>query len=319
MEKATAGDLLVLGLRPDNSIIVLIAESGTTIEGQVVYLFDKPAEDTPEYIIKTDTSNIETGFAERIILDQIGIDSFKIVDETILDKMVEKFGVNFPPTKVFSAFSRSTLQIEPRENPDNALLKWLEREETLFRMFEQYQLETIIKKGFNSVDDFVQLAISVINRRKSRAGLSLQNHLEQIFVDYNLSFSAQKITENRSKPDFVFPDINLYHRLSDDELVEKLVTVLGAKYSCKDRWRQILSEAGRVTTKYLITIEPGITGNQTNEMQNNQLRLVVPQEIHKSYNSVQRQWLLTLNDFIKLVAEKEVMGKDYLKGNIGLC
>ncbi|MDD2620460.1 MAG: type II restriction endonuclease [Syntrophomonadaceae bacterium] len=313
MEKAAAGDLLILGLRPDKSIIVVIAEAGTTIEKQFIYLFKKPAEDTPGYTINMETSNIETGFVERIILEQIGIDIVEKVDESILDKIIEKFGAGFPSTKVFSEFSRSTLPVNTKYNPDHALVKWLEREEALFRMFEQYQLETIVKHGFNSVDDFVQLAISVINRRKSRAGLSLQNHLEQIFVDYNLSFSAQKVTENRAKPDFVFPDIDLYHRLSDDELVEELVTVLGAKYSCKDRWRQILSEAGRVKTKYLITIEPGITSNQTDEMHNNQLRLVVPEEIHKSYNPLQRQWLLTLDDFIKLTAEREVKGKDYNK------
>ena len=59
-----------------------------------------------------------------------------------------------------------------------------------------------------------------------------------------------------------------------DYPVAKL-TMLGAKSSCKDRWRQVLSEAARLSHKHLIMLEPGITRTQTDEMQQSNLQLIV--------------------------------------------
>ncbi len=42
-------------------------------------------------------------------------------------------------------------------------------------------------------------------RRKSRAGLALENHLEALFKALDLRFDRGKETENRNKPDFLFP------------------------------------------------------------------------------------------------------------------
>ena len=39
----------------------------------------------------------------------------------------------------------------------------------------------VITKGFQSVDEFVRVANVVLNRRKSRAGKSLEHHLSAIF------------------------------------------------------------------------------------------------------------------------------------------
>ncbi len=55
--------------------------------------------------------------------------------------------------------------------------------------------------------------------------------------------------------------------------------MLGVKSTCKDRWRQVLSEAARIPDKCLLTVEPGISENQTNEMQANRLQLVLPGEV----------------------------------------
>lgn len=47
------------------------------------------------------------------------------------------------------------------------------------------------------------------------------------------------------KPDFVFPNGECYHKL---EFPGDLLTILGAKSTCKDRWRQVLNE-GRQDTQ----------------------------------------------------------------------
>ncbi len=77
--------------------------------------------------------------------------------------------------------------------------------------------------------------------------------------------------------------------------------MLGVKSTCKDRWRQVLSEAVRINEKHLFTLEPAISQNQTNEMESNNLRLVIPEGIHHTYNSEQKNWLLNLAEFLYMI------------------
>ena len=72
--------------------------------------------------------------------------------------------------------------------------------------------------------------------RKSRAGKSLEHHLADIFTHNQLLFEEQVITEENKKPDFVFPNGKCYHNIT---FPGELLTVLGAKTTCKDRWRQV--------------------------------------------------------------------------------
>ena len=81
--------------------------------------------------------------------------------------------------------------------------------------------------------------------------------------------------------------------------------MLGAKSTCKDRWRQVLSEAKRIERKHLLTLESSISENQTNEMKDNKLQLVLPLAIHETYSSNQRQWLYSVKMFLDEVKEKQ--------------
>lgn len=77
---------------------------------------------------------------------------------------------------------------------------------------------------------------ALLNRRKSRAGKSLEHHLATLFAAAQLRFEAQPLTEVGKRPDFLFPNGEAYHDWSFP--TEKLV-FLGAKTTCKDRWRQV--------------------------------------------------------------------------------
>ena len=81
--------------------------------------------------------------------------------------------------------------------------------------------------------------------------------------------------------------------------------MLGAKRTCKDRWRQVLAEADRIRSKHLFTLEPGITTAQTDEMKANSLQLVIPRDVHRTYSATQRKWLMNLGAFIDLVKVKQ--------------
>ena len=158
-------------------------------------------------------------------------------------------------------------------------------EYTLFRALEYDRYGDIITRGFTSVDEFVYVANMVLNRRKSRAGKSLEHHLAAIFDGNELEYSAQAVTEGNKKPDFIFPSKEAYHnsRFSVDNLIS-----LAAKTTCKDRWRQVLNEADRLKgrPKYLCTLQQGISGAQMDEMQAENVILVVPQPYIKTYLSV---------------------------------
>jgi hypothetical protein len=83
------------------------------------------------------------------------------------------------------------------------------------------------------------------------------------------------------------------------------LAILGAKATCKDRWRQILGEADRVSQKHLVTLEPSISVHQTDEMRTRDVVLILSVAIHQTYTPAQRDWLWTLGDFIEDIRSRQ--------------
>ena len=238
------------------------------------------------------------------------VDTFYHRSEWNLKKLriFEKFGKRFPSTNLFSEFARSTVkEASAVEEPDITLLLWMEREELLFKTLEKYLVEEKLQEGFGNkgldVDDFIYFSLSVHNRRKSRAGYAFENHLSVIFESNKVSYSWGKVTELNKKPDFIFPGIKQYHAKSFDT---SLLTMLGVKTSAKDRWRQVLSEAAKIKHKHLITLEPAISKNQTDEMISDNLQLVIPQGIFETYSKEQQKQIISLSDFINHVSKNQI-------------
>ncbi|ECF2367238.1 TPA: type II restriction endonuclease [Salmonella enterica] len=181
-------------------------------------------------------------------------------------------------------------------DPDEQLIDRRRVEYDIFLLVEEMHVLDIIKKGFNSVDDFIALANSVSNRRKSRAGKSLELHLEQLFLEHGLTqFATQCVTEGNKKPDFLFPSSDAYH---DKTFPDEKLHMLAVKTTCKDRWRQVLNEANRIQSIHLFTLQEGVSLAQFNEMQQARVTLVVPSSLHKKYPETVRPELMTLGHFI---------------------
>ena len=300
-EKAVAGDLLIIGRQSDDSLMVIIAKEGTSFESQMFWLFGIADDLRRGFGFRSIESNEQIGFASGLILEELGIEVAPVGDEW-LDEMLVRFNGAFPSTRVFSEFARETIgDIAVSADPDVTLISWMEREELLFKTMERHIVSEKLRTGFD-VDEFISYSLSVQNRRKSRTGLALENHLEVIFVDSSITYSRGKETENKAKPDFLFPGIDCYH---DVNFPLARLSMLAVKSTCKDRWRQALSEAERIRRKHLLTLEPGISVNQTNEMEANKLKLVVPKAIHQSYKPEQRDWLMDLNSFIQLIRTRQ--------------
>lgn len=77
--------------------------------------------------------------------------------------------------------------------------------------------------------------------------------------------------------------------------------MLGGKTTCKDRWRQVLSEANRIPSKHLVTPEAAISKAQLEEMRSHALHLVIPSAIHAIYPAGNRGYLMTVQHFIQAV------------------
>lgn len=232
-------------------------------------------------------------------------------EDTAIRKFINGLGSDeFPSSDVMSsaarmiayaAFSSKDYQVS---NPDRALLQWTDEEYKLFRALEQARYGSIIFRGFDSVDEFVVVANKVLNRRKSRAGKSLEHHLAAIFDGNEIEYTAQARTEGRKRPDFIFPSEDAYHDISFP--IEKL-TSLAAKTTCKDRWRQILNEADRLRDgrKYLCTLQQGISGAQMDEMEAEKVTLVVPKSYISTYPKDRQDRIWTIKKFVDYVKEKQ--------------
>ena len=149
-----------------------------------------------------------------------------------------------------------------------------------------------------------ELANQVLNRRRSRAGKSLEHHLSSLFTGNSITFTSQGITEGNKKPDFIFPSIESYHNAAFP--VEKLAS-LAAKTTCKDRWRQVLNEADRLRSqnKFLCTLQQGISSAQLEEMKNEKVVLVVPAKYIKTYPQKYQTDIWSVKKFIEYIKEIE--------------
>lgn len=307
-EMMRAGDTLFLALHRDGSILVVITPEGT-IRNQLIWLFGLVEQ--PEFAFTfqeiNEGSGAELDFAARYILDELGIEPDE-PEADFLDTLVEPFGFTFPKTRVFSDLARSSLpDVSAHDDPDRALIEWIDREEQLFRRLERRIVAARIGDGFSApvgadVDGFLSFSLSVQNRRKSRSGQALEHHLEAVFAAQDVQYDRGAETENRNKPDFIFPGREQY---MDTNYPSGRLTMLGAKSTLKDRWRQVLSEAERIDRKHLLTLEPGISENQTDEMEAKNLQLVVPRAMHSTYRTRQQAWLMDVAAFIALVRGRQ--------------
>lgn len=305
---AAPNDLFIMAIKNDGKAFIIIARQNSTAEHQLAWLFNLPEHSGKSFAVQEESDNdsIKTGIFSQHLLEQLGI-ILPSTEESCLEEMLSKFNGNFPSTLEFSAFAREKVgDFDAYDNrADDVLSTWMQKEESLFRTLERHLVGKRIDDGFSGdtrVDDFISYSLSVQNRRKSRAGSALENHLSFLFERLNIKFSRTSQTEGHSKPDFLFPGIEEYKNPS---FPARNLTMLGVKTTCKDRWRQILAEADRIEEKHLFTLQSGISQNQTDEMDAHKVQLVIPRQIHSSFSLAQQGKLMNLDDFVGLVRERQ--------------
>lgn len=297
-------DCLLIAKNANDEALVIIAKAESLILSDVLWLFGLTQDVKAgkfQYIPTEDLDKKEVPASVSWLLEMLGIPMPSTTDN--LAEMQERFGLEFPDTVTFSAFARSKSNFPHAldGSADDVLYDWYNTEEHLFTIFEEAIIEKRIEAGFTP-KSFIEYALSVLNRRKSRAGQGLENHLSQLFTDHQIRYSRTPVTENKSKPDFLFPSISNYR---DPNFPAELLHMLGVKTTCKDRWRQVLVEADRIPHKHLLTLQGAISVNQTSEMQHHNLQLVVPKAIHSSYTPAQQSWLMSVTQFLEILSRAD--------------
>ena len=224
-------------------------------------------------------------------------------DSAQIDQALRQFAESvseFPTTAVIAQETQRVLCTcvagFDRLDPDIALLKLLETEYALFKLVERQLCTPDIVHPFLSVDEFLKTANSILQRRKSRAGRSMELHCQYVLSRAGVPFEAQPAIDG--EPDVIIPNAAAYH---DIGYPDEKIFVLGVKRTCKDRWRQVTQEARRISAKYIITIQNGISLTQLRSMEESGITLVVPKPLHREYPSEFRPKLLSIKDFIDRV------------------
>jgi hypothetical protein len=302
LKRVHEGDLLVLVCRRDGTVDALLLQKGSGWERAVRQLFRlEEASSSFRILSQEELSRDDLGFLERRVLEEIGFEDELPVLASDEEMVLSTFGEEFPGTRTMSDFARSHVETGDAD-PDEMLAAWISREEQLFKALENIIVSKRLEAGFASTEDFIRYSLSVQNRRKSRMGYALQNHLEEIFRRHHLKFTPQARTERNNSPDFIFPSETEYR---NPLFEQSMLVMLGVKSSAKDRWRQILSEADRIPQKHLFTLEPGISSSQTSEMMQKRLELVIPRMLHSTYKPEQLGIIQSLADFISYVSYKQ--------------
>ncbi|MGV3460764.1 MAG: type II restriction endonuclease [Flavobacterium sp.] len=290
LQDENIGDLLIISRHPDKSYHAFILQSDediddflaalnispTDVNGIIPKQFQQSAEERLLECFTAFLKALPAGFPTTIDLATNArncyLNSYKITQKTI------------------------------HQDPDRELINWIDSEFQLFKFIENDRYTQRIQTPFETVEELIVTANTILNRRKSRAGKSLEHHLAEIFRNFDLQFSSQAVTEDNKKPDFLFPSEEQYHNSAFDE---RKRIMLASKTTCKDRWRQILNEADKIKTKHLFTLQQGISSNQLEEMYKHDVCLVVPQPYLKSFPEKFRPQILTLDKFVNFAKQNQ--------------
>jgi hypothetical protein len=279
-ERGQEGDGLFIVLLPNHTLLCILVAAGSTTEAQLLWLFGLPHLGDQVEVAHDFTKDVR-GLSWSVVslLELLGIE-VDDRDDTDLELVLRLNKGNFPKTRQLSGLAREIAAApNPLDDPDGALLAWFETEHRLFRLMERHDVSARLREGFIhpnqdvDVDGFLQYSLSVQNRRKSRAGYALENHFEAVLQAWNIPYTRAPVTEGQNRPDFILPGIEHYR---DPTYPDRGLRMVACKSSCKERWRQILTEANRIWPKHLLTLDVAISANQLDEIKRENVHLTIP-------------------------------------------
>lgn len=288
IERAKPDDLAVFGMLKDGRLLILMAARGSSAESRTRWLFGIDPDTTSKIQLYDRTTEDLDAFSVQV-LGLMGIE-VRPKDDVLVAKMVDRWGYAFPTGREFARWAEDSLtDLNPAtDDPDTVLMAYYEQEYRLFTLFEEaviqheYDEAPFVHDGRMDVPAFTTFYKHVRNRRVSRAGTSLEQHVERILTARHIQYTAQGKTEGSKKPDFLFPSVEAYHAAEYDS---SQLRMLASKTSTKDRWRQVIDEAAKINHKHLLTIAPaGVSREQNAQMVEAGITLVMPEKIRATHD-----------------------------------
>jgi hypothetical protein len=307
-----SGDLMLIAVLPNDELAVMLTPKGSYREGQIAALFGITDGDSQAVNVRSFSSDSAIGFIASTILDELGLarstpaggtDAEQV--ERIAAELASAFPLALPSGAQVSARVHERItDVDPVADPDGALVRWVEAEAAVFRLWEDARIRMRIEAGFvdesgkTSVDAFRDFTMKLRQSRVSRAGGALQTHVARVLRAHRVAFEAQATTENGERPDFLFPGAAAYH---DAAFPSESLHMLAVKFTLKDRWRQVLNEAGRIRPKHLLTMDASLTGKTLEAIRRAEIALVIAREVREFYPENLRTGLMSLGALIDWV------------------
>jgi hypothetical protein len=304
-----SGDLMVIAKAHNDQLFVFLLPSGSDAEAQLRLLFELDLSASAEVRTREITASERVGFLTANILDALGISSPLPElddDEARIAALSLEFSEEFPDSlpsgaKVAQKIQEMLKDVDAVADPDGTLVRWIEAEDAVFRRWEDGLIRRRLLQGFSTSDGepdvqaFRKFSMAIRQSRVSRAGGALQQHAAKILRLNRIRFDEQAVVDHGEKPDFLFPGLSAYR---DPIFPASDLRMLGAKFTAKDRWRQVLNEASRISPKHLLTLEATISSKQLHLMQKASLIPVLPQPYLEKYSSSDQEMLVSLAGFI---------------------
>lgn len=284
---ARVDDLMLL-FRPDarsTDLVAVIARQGTVVERA---LAKQLAGCEPEELgarLFVDSGNIDPSTRRLLLRALKDSDSPFEVTETavqshpLFDRLVG-YGA-MPSTKEMAAAARQILAdlgVTPLD-PDEFVQTALDVETALFMAIESEmgdrELNEVVREGRYDFHKVMQICTSFSQRRRSRRGQSLENHFRYVLEDLKIPHGYQCVTERGRKPDFIFPSCEDYH---NPGYPGRLLRMVGCKTLVRERHSQWLGEALRVSMKYALCVDAGLS-DQLVRRYRNRLRFFMPRKV----------------------------------------
>lgn len=209
----------------------------------------------------------------------------------------------FPTGEAFSTKAReamlSCVKDFRKRVSDDRLMSLMQGEYKLFKLVERQICLPEVRRLFKDIDDFLKTAATLMNRRKSRAGRSMENHVRYLLTDAKIPFDP--VPDIEGEPDIIIPGKAQY---DDANYPIGKLFMVGVKTTCKDRWRQVTLEAPRIPVKHLLTIQEGVSAKQLEQMHRAKVALVVPRKLHSRFPKLKGFQLLDVDGFFNKVRRK---------------
>lgn len=304
-----AGDLMVVCVSESDDISVLLARSGSSSEAKLRLLFGVDEPEGERVVVRRFEGADSLDFASALVLEELGLGQGSLqegadrdeVDE-VADRLIRVFPGALPTGVIVSSIVAGGVRhVDPLDAPDHALVRWLEVEEAAYRIWEDAKIARRIAQGFidpsgtPDVKAFRDLAMTLRQSRVSRAGGALQNHVARILDAHDIRYQPQAQTEKGETPDFLFPGGAAY---ADPSYPDSDLRLLAAKFTVKERWRQVLNEGARIRQKHLLTVDRTITTSTLHAMRSAQLYICIPTLYRAAYPSAVHGLILSLRELL---------------------